>query len=382
MKKTFLAFISTMLLVTWVPIAASAADPTNALDQAFLEKEFKIDSSITNPAVDFEFDFTKVSVNEETPTSTNMPAIDPWIWNSNDSGETTVGTDGTIYYQKALTNILPTFTHGGVYVYTVKEKAGSASGVTYDTNSYTLTVYVDDADLANPTVIIMDKDSNKVDPTVSASKHSGFLFTNSYDVKSELKINKDVTGTFGDKTKQFSFTTELTGPAATPITDATVITAKIYKGAVDTGRTAVFTFSANVATANYTLADDEYLFFSNTDASALPVGTTYTVKETLTATEGYVPAATIVYNGGAAVELNGSQNTTLEANLSNTSNKTTVGEGTNSATVTNTYKTVTPTGVLIDLLPFVIMILLAVGGIFLMLRSRRRKDDKNIDSVN
>lgn len=101
----------------------------------------------------------------------------------------------------------------------------------------------------------------------------------------------------------------------------------------------------------------------------------------------YTPSATYQFsNGTAAATPNtvadgaAGANYTINKAVSETvavQNSTTLGEGVNNKVdVTNTYKPVSPTGILISNLPFIIMILVAVGGIVLYVVSRRRRHDR------
>jgi hypothetical protein len=144
----------------------------------------------------------------------------------------------------------------------------------------------------------------------------------------------------------------------------TSFTAKIYNGNIPTDNTVTFVFG----TANsFTLKDGQSLKFDND----LPAGTTYTLTET--GTPGYTASAVVTENG-ATPTTDQAQNTgdklTLTSKL--------IGEGTNTAAFTNTYKDVTPTGININNSPFVALILISAAAlaVFIFLKKFRMHLEK------
>ncbi len=392
MKKTIQkllsgAILAALLLAVGLPMTALADDPTYDTDDAYLVKKLNVDTNTTLPNTDFTFTFDAVKVNDDAATATNMPEIDDVVWNPTTAPA--IGSvagpaaDGSYIYSATIAEILTgvTFTHAGVYEYDVEETTGSFSGMTYDTATYKLYLYIenDGAGGFEPTQVIVERQTPtpvaKVVPTlVDAS--GGFLFVNTYVVKQELQVKKlvagDAAGDYSDLTRLFDFTVQLTGPAATPFTNGATVTAKIYNAGTQVTRspnTVTFTFASNVSNAaTLKLAHGDYLYFSTADGSALPVGTTYTVNEAAAA--GYQPSAALT-TGGTAV------GTPVSANRGDPLTVDTVNclvdEGTNSIVVTNTYKNVAPTGLLMNLLPFIVIIVLVSAGLLIMLVSKRRK---------
>ncbi|MFV0413572.1 MAG: hypothetical protein ACK5L3_09945, partial [Oscillospiraceae bacterium] len=220
---------------------------------------------------------------------------------------------------------------------------------------------------------------DKVDPSQNAG---GLIFANHYFktnggpdpvANSVLSISKTVAGSLGDLTKYFSFS--LTVNKA-----ATITTTPVYKVFVLEG-TNVVTSSSNVDAASLQTDATYGVYFEVTSGAPISVnlmhgqrlsfidaavGTTYSITEAATA--DYTPSVAVVVNGATAVETPGTEGASLSIE-----NKL-VGEGANSAAFTNTYKTVTPTGISINNLPFYIMIALAVGAFiaFVVVKSRKR----------
>ena len=94
----------------------------------------------------------------------------------------------------------------------------------------------------------------------------------------------------------------------------------------------------------------------------LPAGTRYKLVES--GSQGY--KATASYNENGVIR---NQMGTASADFTQTS--ILVGEKTNDNTITNSLPNVTPTGLLIDNLPFILMIGLGLAG-FVCLKKRRQ----------
>ncbi|MBY4797107.1 hypothetical protein K6V98_01845 [Collinsella sp. AGMB00827] len=179
----------------------------------------------------------------------------------------------------------------------------------------------------------------------------------------DLKISKTVAGDFGDQTKLFSFTLKLTFPATATSKDpikATVVKDKDGTTVTTAPGSAqgVYTFN-NGETVTFKLAHGQSLKF----ADGMPDGTTYVLVEE--GVNGYTAAAQTVIGGANAVAAtNAGANGDVVIAEGNgvyvSAAATTKGE--NSSQVTNTYKTVTPTGIAISVLPYVLMVAAPVGA--------------------
>ena len=246
------------------------------------------------------------------------------------------------------------FDSSGEYVYTVTEKQESMPNVTYDDSIYTLCVYV-----------INGKNGLEVEKITAQGangKTDKILFTNTYAKNdATLTIEKHTTGKYADKTQEFNFEITFTKP---PMSDQTTFTGKIGSESVEcTAETA----------KPFTLADGEQLVFSN-----LPVGTTYVVKE-LAASDGYTPSVTVVENRETTVN---NRTAALEGNALDTlkegGKKNLVGEYENKVTFTNAHQGgVVPTGILMNNLPFILLVAVAiVAFVSLAVIKRRRTSGK------
>lgn len=350
-KKKIGALIlaGTMLLSMGTTVFA-AEEPTvpdvNQNGQVPITKEFEMADGLRTPAATFKF--TATSRTEGVPTATIADV-------SFADGQT--GTlKGEKYVLEGTTTISfqGTWPHAGEYVYTVTEsKENPMSNVTYDTSSYTLRVYV-----INGTNGL---EVEKITAQGANGKTDKILFTNTYAKNdATLTIEKNTTGKYADKTKEFKFEITFT---KSPMSDQTSFTGTI--GAQSD------TYIAGTP-KEFSLADGERLVFHD-----LPVGTTYVVKE-LDALDGYTPSVTVVENRTTTVNRTAAQEGDALDTLKEGGKRNLVGEYENKVTFTNTHKGgVVPTGILMNNLPFILLVAVAiVAFVSLAVIKRRRTSGK------
>ena len=190
--------------------------------------------------------------------------------------------------------------------------------------------------------------------TLSANQSSGTTveFTNTYSVPnlSSMTIQKKVTGAFGERTKDFTFKVELKDENGNPATGVSHSTLK-----------------NGTSLESFTLKHGESVTLYE-----IPIGTTITITESNandydTKATNYDKAndKTFVYK---VVNENGN------AVLRSKDNKQTVA---NSAiTVENNFDGNPDTGVLLDTLPYLILLAVAVaGGVLVVVRKRKHRDE-------
>lgn len=270
------------------------------------------------------------------------------------------------------------FPKAGMYEYTVAETPDTVIGladgqkVEYDGTTYTLRVWVTNS-TTNPgttesTGTVEDPDGNKVnpgpgettdptDPTIvkTPTDSNTFNFENTYTVNATDKpvdpsdpttapfwVSKTVTGDMGDITLPFDFTITI---AENKLTEGKTFTLTTPNGDVEVTPGKAATFQ---------LKHGEYAYFKEITAGA-------DVTVTEADTTDYDEANSAIFNGATAVA------GTYDANGL-------LGTKTNSAAYTNNHKggDVTPTGILMNNLPYVALIV--VGGIglgFYFMNKRR-----------
>lgn len=368
MQKSFFRNLITGCLAAVLTLSLCAgtamAAPENETDRKVgITKTLKIAEGITTPDATFTFNFVEKGDAPVIPDATVSYSAE----DKPGAGTSTLTKDSNNIFQGVE------FKHAGEYKYTVSEsKTGftATEGVdemTYDQTSYEMTVLVKNKTGEAGGVYITDVFFAKLDENQDpvGEKESGTqgtgenedtnyynLFTNTYTKKAgtidpenpdqpdpdakSLTIGKEVAGEYADKTKDFTFNVTLTRSS----TDK----AESYIGKVEDTD---YTFVPDIATT-VTLRHGQSLTFDN-----LPAGTKYNVTET--GTENY----SAVYAGKANGEaISGSAEKAADL----TALSILVGEKTNNNTYTNTYDdaSISPTGIIVNNLPFIMMILVAV----------------------
>lgn len=287
--------------------------------------------------------------------------------------------------QRAKVNF-PTYTEAGKYEYTVKETAaapaitdGEHQKMIMSQAEYTMDVYVINGDngleISN---IIVNKTKDdkgtaatgKVD--ISNTDKNGFNFTNTYvqeagtgidptnpdptyDTDGSLNVTKKINANGGtvDADKEFNFTATFTFPTGT---DANTL------DGVKDANGHIITLNEN-GTYTFKLKANKNMKFTG-----VPVGTKISVTE----------SATPNYKGSAVSVFNGQSQTKVEASKYNVAFTVTntLGQKQNKVDVTNTYDYVPTTGIIMNTLPYVLMIALCGAALMAFVAFKRRRLQK------
>lgn len=388
MKKRRLAAImmAGVMALSMIPgfgvAAASPIEPSTIK----LKKSLRMDSAIDNPPVsNFVFEFEEVTGDapvldditisyegNENPTETK-PEM-----NQNVS----VSVD---YYNQESTLkfnsqdlVADNFPHAGLYEYTVKESAtgsnytsvANSTGLTdsmkYSKAEYTLKILVannnTDGTLYIAQVGYTKTKDDAGQPVTAGGKSTEMVFVNEYEKDSDnggggdpddnntsLSVKKVIAGEYADMSKMFDFEITLY-PNAT--TDATTCEGIIYREDGSKDNVAV-TYGQK---KTFQLGHNDELRFSY-----LPVGAKYNVTETTAA--NYTATVSGVVEG----------NTISNQPLNQFVKDYTAGDNKDDKiTVTNTYRETPQTGIATDVLPFVILMVVAVVGMIVYAAVRRR----------
>lgn len=405
MKKTFLKKLVTASIAAVTALSVFRGVPTFADDndvatakatgetsaKVSINKVLNIAEGITTPEATFTFTFTP-----KTGTSSNgapYETIDSSNGQITDKNVSYSGTDvlatGQTSIKKETGDIFRevNYTHAGEYVYTVAEKQNVGWKViqkngspidfmTYDNRNYEMHVIVKNKTTGGTYISsvyfkqVSPSVNGKVKPSESGTTYKYDLFTNIYrknagkitdpnepnpnkpnvskvdpNAKS-LVIKKVVSGATADKSKDFTF--KLTFTKASTETSQS-ITGKIG----ETSKTFVYGQETTI-----TLRHDQSLVFDT-----IPAGTRYKLVET--GSQGYTASVAYKENGASK-----NQAGTVSTNF--TQDSILIGEKPNDNTITNSLPDVTPTGLLIDNLPFILMIGLGLAG-FVVLSKKRRQ---------
>ena len=291
--------------------------------------------------------------------------------------------------QRAKVNF-PTFTEAGEYEYTVTETQtadpavadGEHEKMIMSKAEYTMDVYVTEnteGNLVIDNIIVKKMKDDKGDDAqgtkvtdIGDTDTNGFNFTNTYVQEAgtgtnpttpdpdytnygSLNVSKtiDANGGTADTAKQFDFTATFKFPAGT---DAATL------GGVK-GNGATITIGQD-GTYSFKLKTTESMKFTG-----VPVGTKIAVTE----------SGTPNYKGSAAVVINGTTQDTVTATKYGeaiTVSEKSLGQKKNTVNVTNTYNYVPTTGIIMNTLPYVLMIALCGVALIAFVGFKRRRLQK------
>ena len=384
----------TTVFATEPPAKGKPGTGVNDQAQAAVTKILKVPVGTVIPAMNFVFNVTALTVGGVTGPSVGPITVSLGAGATGTVDATHSDTINIIKEQNVFAGV--TWPGAGVYEYEIVENAGASyqstnaaqETLSYSPGKYRIKVYVKD-DGQGPYVcafgvLVVEKDNDgqnageKVDPTPGGNNttylHSQMVFTNTYvktnrptdpdkpdPAQSPLYVSKAVTGAYGVLTDVFNFTLTVTAPSLVPNNPAPVYTARVMENG-----TVVKTISFTSGVSNtFELKHDQKLVFIDT-----PVGTSYTVTEVNPTY--YIPTV-VVIKGGTTVATIGGNQTDLSQSISTGSQL--IGETNNHADYTNKREDVAPTGLNLNDLPFIGMIILAAGAIagYIVLKTRKAK---------
>lgn len=376
LSKKMLAVVAAGAMTMGLAMPAFAADAggeTKKVTQAYISKTYNTE---VGKAMKFNFTAEQDTKGTDLVKSTVACTIPSISFTENETG-TTKQVSEAIKFDP--------FKEAGKYEYTVKETTSEPT-IT-DSNleklimskaEYKMTVYVveDPENTFKVDQIVVNRTKNdkgdgatgKVDISGDKDKNT-FNFVNTYVQEAgtgpdptkpdptytdngALKVSKTIDASEGsiDSNATFNFTATFAFPEGT---DATTLGGVKGNGADVTLTEGVYKF---------TLKHRDKMKFTG-----LPVGTTITVKETGAAN----------YKGSASVVLNGATATTVAAGKYHEDltavNGGKLGQKTNTVDVTNTYDYVPTTGIIMNTLPYVLMIALCGAALFGFVAFKRRR---------
>lgn len=372
LSKKMLAIVAagamTMGLAMPTSVFAAEGDTATKVTEAYISKTFN-----REVAKDETFSFTATQVTGNTADVT-IPNIS---FSGTETGTTT---------QRAQVSFPTNWPDAGKYEYTVKETAaapaitdGEHQKMIMSQAEYTMDVYVINGDngleISN---IIVNKTKDdkgtaatgKVD--ISNTDKNGFNFTNTYvqeagtgidptnpdptyKTDGSLNVTKAIKANGGtvDAEKDFDFTATFTFPKGT---DATTL------GGVKDADGHVISINEN-GTCTFKLKANKNMKFTG-----VPVGTKINVTES--ATPNYKGSAVSVFNGQSQPKVEAAKYN-MALTVTNT-----LGQKQNKVDVTNTYDYVPTTGIIMNTLPYVLMIALCGAALMAFVAFKRRRLQK------
>ena len=367
-----LAFVAAgaMTMGLAMPTSVFAADggTTTKVTEAYISKTYNTE---VGKSETFSFKATPVAGN------TNGVTIPDISFTDSETGSTT---------RRAKVSF-PEWTAAGKYEYTVKETAATPA-ITDEEHQkmimsqaeYTMDVYVSNGDngLEISNIIVNKKKDDKGEVAtgkvdISDTDNNGFNFTNTYVQEAGTgtdptnpdpdyttygsldvsKIIKTDAADTADTNKDFDFTANFTFPTGT---DGTTFGAK-----------------ATIEDSTTTITGASYTFKlkhnQNVKFTGLPVGTKISVTES--ATPNYKGSADVVINNGTKETV-----TATKYDEALTVSDKSLGQKKNTVDVTNTYNYVPTTGIIMNTLPYVLMIALCGAALMAFVAFKRRRLQK------
>lgn len=370
LSKKMLAIVAAgaMTMGLAMPTSVFAVDggTTTKVTEAYISKTF---NTVVGKNETFSFKAEPVAGNTAKVT---IPDIS---FSTSETGSTT----------KRAKVKFPNWTDAGKYEYTVTETAatpaitGEHQKMIMSLAEYTMDVYVTNGEsgleIAN-IIVNKTKDDKGTSATgkvdISDTDKNGFNFTNTYAQEAgtgtdptkpdptyttdgSLNVTKKINANGGtlDTKKAFDFTATFTFPKGT---DATTL------GGVKDADGKIITINED-GTYKFTLTANGNMKFTG-----VPVGTQISILE----------SATPNYKGSAESVFNGQKQTPVEASKYNTAFHVanTLGQKQNKVDVTNTYDYVPTTGIIMNTLPYVLMIALCGAALIAFVAFKRRRLQK------
>ena len=359
------SFVATAMLATMAIVPASAEGSEPTVDNSYtyasgntftIEKNLSVPANVLTPDTTITF-----NVAAAMPSSNQMMnniVVEQGVDNAvtmtsgaNFDTETTV--DGTnvdrIVTENASFSVdITKFNHAGIYKYTVSEVNGGYEGLTYTTVTKDLYVFIEnDASAANKlkvayTMLTATGDTSDKDNS----------FDNKYgkdndnqDTIYDLSLTKQITGSAADMRDEFKFTITVDGN----VEGEKYILQNGTEYEIITSGTPV----------EVDLGDDEYVTIYGLSANDK-----YTIVESYGDKVGYSTTATVndaSYTFQDPLTVTTAQDTTI------TSDQTVV--------YTNDKGSSAPTGIVMDIAPYAVLVVIAAAGCFIFLRKRHAKED-------
>jgi hypothetical protein len=279
---------------------------------------------------------------------------------------------------------LPTFTKTGIYRYTVKEvvpaESDQQSYITYDTTDiYRVDLYVTTVAAADGTQkvgisSIVAVDIN--DPT----KKDNIVFKNAI-ASAGLTIEKVIDGNGKDANDEFTFYIKIPeGGDNLTLSAGTSFDAVIHRTNGDEDKVTINVAGARDGNVVVNRSADGKTYSTTTDGAQaftlkggesitftdLPIGMIFYVTEANYASDGYTTKVDYVATGDGANSASFSQ-----GGDGGTQAKGTIASGSNTMTFTNKKELTPATGISVDFIPYVLVMVLAVAGCVLFVCKKK-----------
>lgn len=360
-KKKFGALLLSGVMLLGMPTSVLAAGdaPTQKTitTNAEIKKSLEVAEGVTIPKITFKFTATKIT--EDAPEAT-IPDI------TYEKTKPTDFSNGLYSAIKTSKIAFGTFPHAGEYEYDVKEIANTYAAtpnvdeVTYSKDTYRMRVYVVNDGKGGTKVESITAEKNASNGA-DENKVGEMLFTNIYtkrgnsnpnpDANPSLVISKEIIGDSADLTRSFQFT--ITMKKSPTETEA----APEYTGYINDDKSKAVRVTADgITETTFTLSHNDKLIFKD-----IPAGTRYVVTEVEGTPDGFIPSVQVTEDGVQGSVSQGTDGTNLSS--AKEGEKNLIGEGENIVKFTNEYKDIATTGIIMNNLPFILLIVVAITAL-------------------
>lgn len=323
--KKLLSLALALIMVLTLSVAVAAAEHTDMETVTISVTYNATNEGTTSPAEGFVFAIANTSVTDAASgvTKENMPT--PTVGSvTYAAGE--AGNAGTM--TKNVTIDLPdNYTSVGIYTYTITPTPGTNAGVTYWAKPIKLVVTVIEQNGKTRVAAVHTEDEQE-------QKSDDITYTYS---AGSLAVTKNVTGNLGDRSKEFNVTVTFTAP------EAGVVNSTISYVVDGETETIAPVWDGNTASVQIALHHEETVTFTN-----IPYGVTYHVAEDSYEAEDYKTS----YNKQDG----------------------TIGAASDAVTITNKKENQVDTGIVLDSLPYILLIAVALVGVVAFTAKKRTTD--------
>lgn len=301
------------------------------------------------------FTFKVEAVTKDAPEASILPIQ----YNKNDD-KGSPDQDGKYIIDKESEIKFGNFPHAGEFIYRVSEEKGTGEGITYSEEKYFLRVQVGESEKGNKYIKTITAEKGTEEGN-NSNKVGKIVFTNTYRKNASLVIEKKTNGN-----KNLSFIFELSFTKSPTETNET----PVYDGVIK-DREGVPVQAAEIVQvkpgtpATFKLKDGQKLVFDK-----LPAGTKYTVTEKAVPKDGYTPKVQVTDNGVMGNVTIGKEENGLS------SDEHVVGEKDNIVLFINEYQDVPVTGIIVNNLPFILLIGIAVLAFGTLAFVKKRRTSK------
>lgn len=390
-------FLATAMLASLTAVPAMAVDTEGNQDDqttaTYQNDTFSLTKTLTKPegvytpAASFKFTIKETVPRHEVRDgmaveSGDIRAFDKSKTENDTYVETSIdfaATDGQLNDQVVTKSVETPFSlnadcfdHAGVYRYVVEEVEGDYEGVYYDVTEKPLYLYVGYEDGSQELSVLYAVMVNGLNEDGTENKTSEIV--NDYgtnDVEDEigsLSIVKEVSGNQGNRSEPFEFTIKIDGASGEKYR-ATIYTYDENEGKwVEETDKAFDIVSGDPNAKTFTLTNAQKIVISGLSATDR-----YTIVETAANTNNY---KTLVEGDEEGIDTVENENTknepvTITGTIAtaNTEDGNTVEAG-KIITYQNIRNISTPTGIVMNVAPYALLVVIAAAGCFVFLRKR------------